>query len=68
MDDRLVRAVEQPLAVHRHLEPHSFFDLVVPSDRPLQIPVRILRVDLREEAERPGIDSEHLRVGELQRA
>src|SRR3990172_10341548 len=66
VDDRLVRAIEHAFPVHDHPEPHPLLDLVVPSDRPFQRRVRLVRVDLREEAEGPRVDPQDLRVGELE--
>src|SRR3989442_893083 len=53
VDDRLVRAVEHPLAVHGDFESHPLFDLVVPAHDPVEGCVDLLRVDFGEEPERP---------------
>src|SRR2546426_1588644 len=67
VDDGFVHAVENPLPVHRHPEPHPFLDPIVPARDPVQVAVRFLRVHLGEEPQGSGVDAEHFRVAKLER-
>src|SRR5438046_868111 len=66
--DRFVRTVEEALAIDGHLQSHAVLEAVVAACDAVEGPLRLVRVDLRQEAEGPGIDPEDLGVGELQRS